>query len=421
MPATFSTPLAGTPSTGSTGTLTPSYPTPAGGILAGDILTLCASVSSATAPTNPAGWTSRTTGTSGGSSPSFRMSRKIAVGGETGTLSVTTPAQAGFAAIVWSRGVDQTTPDDVASPTPFGSSTSTTAYSIPAVTTTLPGTLIIYMGVANLTTGTYNPPSQPAAFTELLDQGNPNPSSTVGYLIWSGSGLMSNPVDLTRGTGTGARGGAGYVVFRPAPTPFSLTGEVDASTAASGSIGLAAALTGAAAGTSAASGSIVLRAALTGEVDGISAASGAIGARLSLTGTVAATSGATGSLTALLGLSGVVAGNSAASGAIALLASLSGTVAAVSSVSGTPAALLGFTGVVTAVSDVTGQPAALLVLNGTVVAISGTSGDIEALKPPIPVSFRITGHLRGPTVRGHLRVPALSGHLRVEIVEGDTE
>lgn len=189
------------------------YPTPAGGILAGDLLLLYVGTGSVTLPTTPAGWTlTGVSSDSGGTSPSFRFVYKIAAGGESGTQTVATPSAQNQGRMWVFRGVDQTTPLDVAG-TVFGSSVGTTAYTMPSLTTTRTGVALIYAAVANGATGSYTPPTVPAAFTETWDSIAANPAVTMGYLIWGSSGATGN-VNLVKSNSI--RGAAGLVALRPA-------------------------------------------------------------------------------------------------------------------------------------------------------------------------------------------------------------
>ena len=187
------------------------YPTPGGGILAGDLIVYWATSGTATAPSNPggSGFTSAVTGTSGGSSPSFRIGYKVAAGGESGSVTITGTTQGQMFLF---RGVDQTTPLDVAGTT-FGSSTGTTAYNIPTLTTTVAGVALVYCGAANVGTGSMTPPTVPAAFTEVTDSIASSPNSSAGYLIWSGSGATGT-INLVRSSSV--RGAAGAIALRPA-------------------------------------------------------------------------------------------------------------------------------------------------------------------------------------------------------------
>lgn len=188
-------------------------------ISAGDVIVLVIGCSNATAPTNPTGFTSQLSGTSGGSSPSFRISTKVADGSETGSISVGTPSSTSQGRMLLFRGVDNTTPIDVTGTT-FGSSTAVSPYAIPTLTTTTTGATLVYYGMGNAATGSWTPPSGPAAFTEVWDSITITPKSTAGYLIWSSSGATGT-VNLT--PSASVRGGAGMIALRPAAstTPVS--------------------------------------------------------------------------------------------------------------------------------------------------------------------------------------------------------
>lgn len=191
------------------------------GIQANDLLLLFVGTGSVTLPTTPAGWTlTGVSSDSGGTSPSFRFVYKIATGSESGTQTVTTPSAQNQGIMVLFRGVDITTPLDVAG-TIFGSSVGTTAYNLPTLTTTTTGAALIYAAAGNSATGSFTPPTVPATFTEVFDSIAANPSSTLGYLIWSGSGATGT-VNLVKSNSI--RGTAGLVALRPAADvyPFEL-------------------------------------------------------------------------------------------------------------------------------------------------------------------------------------------------------
>lgn len=206
--------------------LSVAYPT---GITAGDVIVLAVGCSNATAPTNPSGFTSGVTGTSGGSSPAFRISYKVATGSESGSLSVATPSSTSQGRMFLFRGVDQTTPIDVTGTT-FGSSTATAAYNLPTLTTTTTGVTLVWYGGANAASGTWTSPTVPAAFTKVWDALTATPRSGVGYLIWSGSGATGT-VNLV--SSSSVRGMAGLIALRPAgSSPTNVDAPASTATAA---------------------------------------------------------------------------------------------------------------------------------------------------------------------------------------------
>lgn len=208
-------------------TQTPAYPA---SISANDIIVLVVSVSSATAPTNPAGFTSQGTGTAGGSSPAYRVSTKVATGSESGTLTVTTPNVVGKSRMFLLRGVDTSTLLNTAV-TQLSSSTAITAYNLPTQTTSVTGCLLFGVVIGNAATGTFTQPTVPAAFTEPTDDNSPLPHLGVAYLIWSGSGATGT-VNFVRSAST--RGAGILLAFNPASTGVTgtLAATLDNSTLA---------------------------------------------------------------------------------------------------------------------------------------------------------------------------------------------
>jgi hypothetical protein len=194
-------------------------------ILANDVIVLVAELNSASAPGVPGGYTQRAADDSGGSTPMVRMYTAVAAGGESGSISVTKPAVNGkiYIAGVY-RGVDTSAVVDVDLSTTnvgYSNASAATAYTIPGFTTTVAGVAILVSGSANASTGTWTPPTVPAAFTELLDTNGSVaavPSICYDELIWSGSGATGN-INLTRSTSI--RGAAAAIALRPAAAATS--------------------------------------------------------------------------------------------------------------------------------------------------------------------------------------------------------
>lgn len=449
----ISTPVAGTAAANTSASTTLSVPYPSG-ITAGDVLVLYVGVASSTAPTNPSGtgFSSLITGTSGGSSPAFRVSRKIADGSETGNVSVTTPNATSQGRIWRVSGVDQVTPVDV-SGTTFGSSTAVSAYDIPTLTTTRVGVMLFVVAGANSASGVFTEPTSPAAFTEIWDSQTCLPSSTASYLIWSSSGATGTVNQVRPAT---TRGFAGMIALRPAGSQQAVSGTAAATSAVSGSVQLLRPVSGTVAGTSGISGVAQLRAALSGTAASTSGVTGAVGllpgsfwacagqidaittvtgqatARIAVSGTAAATSGISGAVGLQAALTGTAAATSALTGSVGLQAAVSGTtvvslgisgvaqlravltgsIAVQSGVSGAPALRAPVTGTVACLSQVIGNPTALLTAEGTVVAVTTAAGSVLVIRPEIPLSYHMTSHLRAPNLAGDLRVPSLTGELR---------
>lgn len=299
MPITFV--AAGTVALNDTAATTLNVPYPAG-VAAGDVIAMAIGVNSATLPTIPSGWLAGgVSSTSGGSAPSERIILKVCTGSETGSQAVTTPSATSRAQMLLFRGVDNTTPlDNAGSVT--ASSTATSTYVLPSMTTTAAGAALVLIGVANAPGGTWTSPTSPGAFTETAETTGATPSMGVQYLIWSGSGATGT-VSYTRSTNV--RGCTGMLALRPAAassTTYPVTGTTAATTTTSGSASLRAAASGTVAATSATTGTASQIAAAAGTVAAVSGTSGSatrVPRIYSVTGTVAAVSGASGSATLL--------------------------------------------------------------------------------------------------------------------------
>lgn len=200
-------------------TLNVAYPA---SLAANDLLVLFVAVSSATAPTLPAGFTSQASITSGGSSPALRVMTKLATGSESGSLACTTPNVTSHGQMLAYRGVDTTTPVDVAAGT-YSNSSASTSYAMSSVTTTVANTVLVGAGAGNQASGSWTPPSSPAAFTELTDNITAIPKFTVAHLVpWTGSGATGT-VTFTTGS---IRGCAAFIALRPGGSTFSSTADV---------------------------------------------------------------------------------------------------------------------------------------------------------------------------------------------------
>lgn len=413
------TPVAGTAAANTVAATSLAVPYPT--VSAGNLLVLVVGVSNATAPTNPtgAGFTSRVTNNSGGSSPSFRISTKVATGSETGNLSVTTPNSTSQGRMWAISGVDQTNPMHIAGVVDdFGAGVS--AYTIDATgaTTTVNKVMVFIAAAANAASGTYSPPTAPGTFTEVWDSIATTPSITADYLIWTSSGVVGN-INLTRSAGV--RGTAGAIFLNP---DSGISGTVAGTSDVSGTVALSQPVSGQVDAVSAVTGTVGLVPgtdfATSGQVDATSSTSGTVTALFDAAGTIAAVTAVTGAVEVLQGLSGTVAGTSAVTGDVSLLASVSGTIPIVSSTSaGT--ITLSASGTVVVVSDVTGAPFMVAPVDGVAVVVSTVAGAVDVIHPEIPVSFRFSSRLRVPAASGDLRARHVVGQLRIPSVEGDIE
>lgn len=212
MPITFVS--AGTVALNDAAATTLNVPYPSG-IQAGDVIAMPIGVNSATLPAIPSDWLAGgVSSTSGGSAPAERIILKVCTGTETGSVAVTTPSATSRGQMLLFRGVDNATPIDNAGST-TASATATASYSLPSMTTTLPGVAIVLVGVANAPGGTWTSPTSPGAFTETAETTGAIPSTGIQYLIWSGSGATGT---VTYGRSTSVRGCTGMLALRPAVT-----------------------------------------------------------------------------------------------------------------------------------------------------------------------------------------------------------
>lgn len=160
-------------------------------------------------------------------------------------------------------------------------------------------------------------------------------------------------------------------------TEHPVSGQVDAVTALTATVALAAALSGAVAGVSAGEGEVQARLALSGQVDAASTASGTAGSIQGASGSVAGTSATTGTVGLLTAATGTAEATTTATGAPTLLAPVSGTTAAVSTVSGAPDIVnLDAAGTIAATSDTSGAPTLLAVAAGTCAATTTAAGTL---------------------------------------------
>lgn len=410
---------AGTTAANTVAATTLAVPYPAS-IQAGDVLVLVVGVSGV-APTNPAGFTSAITTNSGGSTPAYRVSYKVATGSESGSLNVTTPSQTSQGRMFLFRGVDQTTPIDVAG-TIFGSSTAVSAYNIPTLTTTTTGVTLVSVGIANAASGTFTPPTVPAAFTEVWDAIATTPGITTDYLIWSGSGATGT-INLVHSSAV--RGAAGVIALRPASTAPGQGSGTGTWT-----------FTGAGAGSRAPVGSGAGSWTFTGTGAGSRPTKGTGAGNWSFTGTGAGSRPAKGAGTGAWSFTGAAAGKrtTAASGAGVwqFLGAAQGV--AIEPGRGTGTGTWTFTGTATGSQPRRGTGAGTWAFVGTGTAATqhtgvGVEGQWffvgvgmgDAPPDPIPLSFRMVSRLRAPTLAGELRIDYATSHLSIPTVEGVTE
>ena len=199
----------------STDTFDIPYPS---GLAAGDIIVMWFSDGGTTISPDPqTGWTTEANIQNSSAPDNLWLGWKVSTGSESGNFTASTNITGtGVAQMLAFRGVDATTPIDVATKTRNSDGAGTSSTPIPSMTTTKTGVCLVYAGAQNSTSNTATPPSSPAAFTETADGIGAAPagrSGTMGYLIWSGSGATGT---VTIGwSGTGRSTGA-LMALRPA-------------------------------------------------------------------------------------------------------------------------------------------------------------------------------------------------------------
>lgn len=179
-----------------TGAIAVSYPTVPGGILAGDRMYIFGgiSIASTTLFTVPAGWASEVGPIRAVTvSPTSRLISKTAVGGESGSVSVAsaTSSTAQLVMVVVRDSVG------IVDSSNFQISTAANAYNLPELDIPNPNSLILVWGACSVASGVWTPPTNPAQFTEELDDNTPIPSMCLQSLLWTGSGL-TGVINLVR-------------------------------------------------------------------------------------------------------------------------------------------------------------------------------------------------------------------------------
>jgi hypothetical protein len=186
------------------------------GLAAGDLLWVSAVNSAVTLIASnamaAAGFTRRFTGTAGGSSPSIAGFYKIATGSESGTATLINPGSGGLNSMMLAfRGVDQTTPFDVADGT-YGSASAATNYVISDQTPTMAGTAAIIMASGNAATGTW---TVPGTYTPDLNAGGGTGvfSMSIAHRLGLAAGATGTRTIVRS---TGLRGAGEGILLRPA-------------------------------------------------------------------------------------------------------------------------------------------------------------------------------------------------------------
>jgi hypothetical protein len=375
-------------------------------------------------------------------SPSVGVFIKKAVGGETGTLAVTTDSILSSGQMLGFTGVDATTPQDFTAVT-VDQTTAQNHVDLSATVATA-GAALVAVASVNNTTGTTSPPT---GFTETADRLNTGRRAWhMSYDLGVGSGATGT---LSVGINTSVRSIAVLLGLRPAPVAYAVTGEVDAVSGTAGTVAALLAATALVAGTSGATAAVTGLYPTTGTVAGTLGASLTVGRSQAATGTVAGTSGTSASVNALHPVTGTVAATSGVSLDAPARHPVTGTVAAVSNatlvanlpgVAGTVFAVSGsslsvnalhpVTGTVAGVSSAVLAPTARLVaggttaatsgvaaditgrcaVGGTVVVVSGVSANASIYIAPRNVTTAVTGHQRTITAIEHDRVLTAREH-----------
>lgn len=207
---------AGTEDGQATGATSPTYPA---GIQSGDLILLFAACSVVTAWSSSlltsAGFIQRYTLQAAGTSPSAACYYKIATGSESGSVSVTPPNGNSLTRMFAYRGVDTTTPFDVADVT-FGTSVGVTAYDVPAQTPVTAHCCMVTHAWSNASSGSFTPPSVDGGYTELWDSAGPgavaNVQEVTHLLDWSTASATSVRNIVRSGS---TKGGAAGLALRP--------------------------------------------------------------------------------------------------------------------------------------------------------------------------------------------------------------
>lgn len=351
---------------------------------AGDVFVAIVNVDDPTVPTLPAGWTSAVSyqGT-GAQSPGGRVFYKIATGSETGNLSVTTVSATSNGVMLMFRGVDQTTPIDVAGSTV--SPAASTTYTIPSITTTTTGVALVAGAASFAVGGSFSTIAAPAAMTEVLDTTNGvRPVMAVDYLIWSGSGATGT-VAVTRTTST--RGCGWMIALRPASSGVS----GDAALAATDSL-TSAGQVGTVSGTTSSSTATLSAAGLVGAV-----AAATLAATTTLTGAglVGASTGASVAATATITAAGAVGRSTGATLAATAAITSAGSVTSGLASSATLAA----TGTITTTGTVAGTRTATLAATDTIAA-AGTLGRQTGTSVTATAAISATGSVAATGLTG---------------------
>jgi hypothetical protein len=158
--------------------------------------------------------------------PNVMGSHKIATGSETGTLSWPHGSVVTSMCIVDVPGADPANPFDPnvnsGAPTPLDVSTATSAITIPTVTVTTPGSLLLYVISGNSTTNSATPPT---GWTELVDRNTGltgNRNWQVAYKANVAAGATGTASAAPGWTGSQRATGLLYVIQPALRSPIAI-------------------------------------------------------------------------------------------------------------------------------------------------------------------------------------------------------
>jgi hypothetical protein len=200
-------------SSGST-TLAVPYPIGASAPVAGDYMVIMLGMNITTLAAVPSGWDDVYTRGPGGTAPLLRIYSRRAVGGETGSVSCaiggisSTPVQGRMVVL---SDVDTATPLDV-SVQAFEATTAAVTISVPSFDVVTAAATLLGVALQASATGTWNPPVNPAPWTELHDAAPLTPKMEIAYL----AGVTPGATGTLGFTSTGsAKGIAAVLALRP--------------------------------------------------------------------------------------------------------------------------------------------------------------------------------------------------------------
>lgn len=384
------------------------------GVAAGDLVLFVALTNTITIPAAPSGYTQITT--SANSTIGLGVWYKFAANSSEPAPSTTQSVFRATSATIVYRGVDPTTPIDVAAGT---STAGTTAVAVPARTPLTTGAWDIAIGsmlttAANTTTwGSTNLVLDQPSISNV--SGSNNPAFVVGHFAWTSGAftpIITKSATSTRTIGT-------HFVLRPASTSttYTASGSASVTSTATGvaaavllAAGAASMVSGAsgaadrvpqaydASGTtdavSTTAGSAVAQFGASGSSTTTTTASGFATSRLPVTGYAAATTTTAGSATVIGGAqsypaTGFAAIVSTATGSVRARYTVTAVAAVSSAATGSASGLYRVGGASPLASTSTGEALALFGASGSSSVVSDSSGSADPGEPPTEFEGRI--------------------------------